>query len=98
MSICIYHRLIWTHSFPDDPIEIWSEIGGNRAEIRKLELFRDGRTGYANLITSSGGSQLCDQKMLLSGEVEKDADLELLEITKQQFEEMWAEKVGSSPR
>jgi len=52
-----YFKCKWNHTFPDEPIMLHSELDDQRWERRKVETFRDGRMGYADLlITRSGGA------------------------------------------
>ncbi|MEU3856976.1 hypothetical protein AB0F03_06305 [Streptomyces sp. NPDC028722] len=53
-----YLKVAWHHTSPDDPVIIWSEIGEDGYEVRKVEQFADGRLGYADASTSVGGSEL----------------------------------------
>jgi hypothetical protein len=45
----IYIKVKWSHSFPDEPILLYSELDRERCEIRKVEAFPGGRMGYAGL-------------------------------------------------
>jgi hypothetical protein len=36
-------RVGWKHQHPDDPVILYSELDGNRFEVRKVEVFRNGR-------------------------------------------------------
>jgi hypothetical protein len=40
------------------PVVLYSELDDNRFEVRKVEVFRDGRLGYADAVRSSGGTGL----------------------------------------
>ena len=43
-----YLKVIWHHDFVDEPVQILSEIGEGRYEVRKVEMFRDGRLDWAD--------------------------------------------------
>src|SRR6185503_15028408 len=43
-----YIRVRWQHGHADEPVDLWSELDAARLETRKLEIFRDGRIGYAS--------------------------------------------------
>jgi len=43
-----YIRVRWLHNHPDDPVELWSELDSERFEIRKVEVWHDGRVGFAS--------------------------------------------------
>ncbi|HEY1216196.1 MAG TPA: hypothetical protein VGE93_21415, partial [Bryobacteraceae bacterium] len=38
-----YLKVAWHHDFAEDPVEIFSEVGDDDYEVRKVELFHDGR-------------------------------------------------------
>jgi hypothetical protein len=45
----VWHlKVIWHHDFVDEPVQILSEIGEGRYEVRKVEMFRDGRLDWAD--------------------------------------------------
>lgn len=43
-----YLKVLWHHDFPEDPVELFSEIGDDRYEVRKVEIYRDGRLEWAD--------------------------------------------------
>ena len=53
-----YLKCNWNHSFPDAPITLYSELDDLRWELRKVEVFRDARMGYADGRKEVGGSRL----------------------------------------
>ena len=61
-----YLRVLWRHSFADDPVELLSEIDDARLEVRKIEIFRDGRKGFASR-TESGRDTYLGVEALPSG-------------------------------
>jgi len=48
-----YIRVRWIHTFPDEPVLLFSEIDGQRWEARKVDFFSDGRLGYADRFHNS---------------------------------------------
>jgi hypothetical protein len=42
-----YIYVEWKHSLTDEPIILISEIDENRFETRKIELYSDGKVGFA---------------------------------------------------
>ncbi|HVU09419.1 MAG TPA: hypothetical protein VHG89_12830 [Verrucomicrobiae bacterium] len=79
----------WKHSCPDDPVWLYSEIDANRWEKRKVEIFVDGRFGYASAVESVGGTRLGEAPIPPLKEIARDSQFEPAEITKDQFEEVW---------
>jgi hypothetical protein len=43
-----YLLVQWIHSFPDEPVTLYSELDDDRWERRKIEVFRDGSVGFAD--------------------------------------------------
>ncbi|HTR42342.1 MAG TPA: non-canonical purine NTP pyrophosphatase [Pseudomonadales bacterium] len=79
----------WIHSFPDEPVWLYSEIDADRREIRKVEIFADGRYGYASIIESGGETRLGELPVPPLIEIANDPQFEPVEITKEKFEEVW---------
>jgi hypothetical protein len=79
----------WKHSCPDDPVWLYSEIDIDGWETRKVEIFADGRYGYASATESSGGTRLGEAPIPLLTEIAHDPQFEPAEITKDKFEEVW---------
>ncbi len=42
-----YIKVKWLHSHPDEPVLLYSELDKDRWETRKVEVFADGRIGFA---------------------------------------------------
>ncbi|MBN1035649.1 hypothetical protein DWC20_08835 [Clostridium botulinum] len=42
-----YVKYIWIHNFEDEPILIYSELDNERNETRKVEFYKNGKTGCA---------------------------------------------------
>lgn len=79
----------WIHSFPDEPVWLYSEIDAERWETRKVEIFADGRYGYASATESSGGTGLGEGPIPTLAEIARDPQFEPSEITKEKFEQEW---------
>ncbi|WP_425375409.1 DUF6881 domain-containing protein [Rhizobium deserti] len=43
-----YLKVIWVHSFPNDPIELFMELDEQEMEMRKVHVYRDGRRQRAD--------------------------------------------------
>jgi hypothetical protein len=95
MTKFTYVRVRWHHSFGDEPIELWSEIGNDGYETRKLEYFRDGTIGYASHAESTASSTrtlLGDQKFPCIEEIGRDQEFEAELVNKSDFEIRWASR------
>ena len=51
-----YIRVTWRHRHRDEPVTLYSELNDQRFEVRKVEVFRDGRMGYANANEAVAGT------------------------------------------
>lgn len=79
----------WKHSCPDEPVWLYSEMDPNRWETRKVEIFPDGKYGYASATGSSGGTRLDEVPIPPLAEIANDPQFEPAEITQEEFEKVW---------
>jgi hypothetical protein len=87
-----YIRVKWIHANPDDPIWLFSEIDEDRWEVRKVEIFKNGRTGFANHEESVGGTFLGKVPIPPLAEIAADPQFEPVLITAEEFNEVWAKR------
>lgn len=52
----------WLHSNPNYPIELLSELDNERNEVRKVEIFADGRMQFANSVAHTLDTVACSPK------------------------------------
>lgn len=88
-----YLKVEWIHNFEDEPIIIYSEIDDKYNEIRKVEIYRNNKVGYADLNTEFGGTRLSEEPIPTLSEIALDSQFRPIEIDKQEFEKIWLEKV-----
>jgi hypothetical protein len=84
----------WLHKLSDEPVLLFSELDAHRLETRKVEVFRDGRQGFASRNEESGGSFLAE---LPTPELEilaADSEFEPAIISAAEFEKVWAGRSG----
>jgi hypothetical protein len=84
-----YIRVAWKHTSPDDPILLYSELDDARWEVRKVEVFRSGKLGHACAESSSASTGLGSVPVLPLREIALDREFEPVEITQQEFEDIW---------
>jgi hypothetical protein len=84
-----YLRVRWLHEFSDEPVELWSELDGERFETRKLEIFRDVAGGYASAGEAVGGTQLGKVPLPPLSEIATYPQFEPEEISQAAFEQRW---------
>ena len=87
-------RCAWNHQSPDQPIIIYSELDDQRRELRKVEVFRGGRMGFANSEREFGGSALGLEPLPPLADIAADPQFEPFEITRQEFESIWSAAVA----
>jgi hypothetical protein len=85
-----YIKVRWIHSLPDEPVLLYSELDDDRWEMRKVEVFADGRCSYASATKSVGSTDLSLEPIPPTASIARDPQFEPFEITKQEFEDIWA--------
>jgi hypothetical protein len=82
-----YIKVDWKHDSKEYPVTIYSEISDDGYENRKVEVFPDGRSEYADKNTSlQNKTVLGDQPVPSFEEINKNPEFELAEIAKDEFE------------
>ena len=87
----IYIKVIWHHQFPSEPTVLYSELDDQRFELRKVELFSDGRAGFASS-TRSSSAPLCRlgvEPVPSNDEINKDEQFDVFLIDEREFERAW---------
>lgn len=79
------------------PIWLYSELDESRHELRKVEVFSDGNFGYACNEYSLGTTQLSELPLPQETEIANDAQFEVMNIDKDEFELIWEKVVHCSP-
>ncbi|NEA26854.1 DUF6881 domain-containing protein [Actinomadura bangladeshensis] len=85
-----YLKVEWFHDFDDEPVEIYSEVGEDGYESRKIEIFRDGRLEYADEHRESGATFLSEAPVGAVEEIAARDEFRPRAISEQEFEEVWA--------
>ena len=79
----------WLHSNSEDPIELYSELDAERNEVRKVEVFADGRAHYADANSSTGDTILGSIPIPSLAEIADDPQFVPHEIAVEEFESIW---------
>ncbi|MBY0568278.1 MAG: hypothetical protein K2P70_13265 [Hyphomonadaceae bacterium] len=89
-----YIRVAWRHSSIDEPILLYGELDDDRWEVRKVEVFRDGRMGYAasNSTFAGTGLRLAPVPPLLV--IAQEPEFDAQEISSDEFELVWIEAIN----
>jgi Domain of unknown function (DUF6881) len=87
-----YLRVRWKHHDSDEPVLLYSELGDDRYETRKVEVYADGSAGFAGPGEEVGTTWLGDQPVPPLDEINADAQFEGVEIDAAEFERVWAQR------
>lgn len=86
----IYLLVKWKHEHPDEPVLLYSELDQRRMEKRKIDIFPDGRWGYADDQEEVGGTMLGEAPTPSIEQISADLQFEAKEIEEAEFERLWA--------
>ncbi len=88
-----YQRVKWHHDHADEPTVLYSEIGEDGWEVRKVDEYSDGRLDPASTKIEAGSTMLGVQPVPPLEEINADAVFEGAEISPQDFEAVWSRAV-----
>jgi hypothetical protein len=91
----IYLKVLWHHFSEADPVVLYSEIGDNKMEVRKIELFRNGSYGFATVDREYNSSRLGEVPVPDIDEIELDTEFKPSFICREEFEEAWKQALDS---
>lgn len=86
-----YIKVAWDHNHRNEPITLYSECDDVGWELRKVEIFRDGRFGYASKTESAEGTRLGIEPIPSLEDIAKRSEFRPREITKEEFDKVWSE-------
>jgi hypothetical protein len=84
-----HQRVDWHHNFEDEPVVLWSEVGEDGYERRKVDQYRDGRLDYADDITAVGTTRLGDQPVPSVDQINADVEFTAANISAAEFDAVW---------
>jgi hypothetical protein len=85
-----YLKVKWIHTDPDYPVLIYSELDHERWELRKVEIFPDGRMDYAGPGVEVGDTGLSTMSYPSLEKIAANPVFEPEVISKAEFEKIWA--------
>jgi hypothetical protein len=88
-------KVIWRQGDPEFPILLYSELDRERWETRKLEVFADGHCRYADSEQEVGDTGLGLVPFPSIEQLASDPEYEPFEISKDEFEKAWSQRVGN---
>lgn len=89
-----YIKVKWIHPPNEYPVLLYSELDDSRWEVRKVDVFADGRMQYASAAMSIGDTALGFEPVPPLDEIGKDPQFEPTEISKKEFEGVWVDANG----
>jgi hypothetical protein len=87
-----YLHVQWKKPHPGEPSHLYSELDDERYELRKVELFADGRRGFADANEEFGGTRLGEMAVPPLAELAADPDFEAKEIKPDEFQRQWLKR------
>ena len=84
-----YLRVEWHHEFPEEPVELYSEVGDDGYETRKVCLFRDGRLERADENAETALTGISEVPVGSVEEIASEEELSAKLIDRGEFERLW---------
>ncbi|WP_412028759.1 DUF6881 domain-containing protein [Deinococcus yunweiensis] len=100
MSESSFEAIRWLHDDEDSPDLIAAELDGERYEIRKVEVFRDGRVqGVDRVRENMGSTGLADQPWTSLDSIVKDPSESFVvqPMSAVEFEALWQQSQKTLP-
>lgn len=89
-------KVIWEHSFPDEPVLLYSELDASRYELRKVDLYADGTLHHAGGGESpTGKTDLGLAPTPTVEEINRDPQFLAFEISQREFEAVWSDSLDA---
>ena len=84
-----YVKVRWIHTSPDEPVMLYSELNEELWELRKVEVYADGRADFADREGRSGSTKLGIEPLPPLEEIAADPEFEPVVISAEEFEAAW---------
>ena len=84
-----YLKVLWYHDVLGDPVVLFSEIGDDGYETRKVDQFHDGRLEWADATRETGLTALGQFPTPPIEEIAADEEFSPSAITAEEFEQVW---------
>ncbi|MGW5336629.1 DUF6881 domain-containing protein [Streptomyces bauhiniae] len=84
-----YWKVDWLHDFDDEPTRLYSEVGNDGYEIRKIQRYRDGRILKADEAHEAANIGLSEIPVGSIEDVASQPDFAACLIGREEFEEAW---------
>jgi hypothetical protein len=87
-----YLDIKWTHKDPGAPVRLYIEVGEDGYESRKVELYADGRKGFADSSEEAGGTSLGFMPVPSLAELKTLPEYQPKEISQEEFQRNWLKR------
>ncbi len=87
-----YLYVKWLHKNPGDPVHLYSEIGDDGYELRKVEIYADGRKGFADGSEEAGGTVLGSMPVPSLAEIATQPEFQPKTIPQEEFQRIWLKR------
>ncbi|MFI5683750.1 DUF6881 domain-containing protein [Streptomyces sp. NPDC051636] len=84
-----YWKVDWLHDFESEPTAFYSEIGSDGYEVRKIQLYRDGRILKSDKFHESGEIGLSEIPVGAIEDVASQPEFSAALISQEEFEQVW---------
>ncbi|MGN5380524.1 DUF6881 domain-containing protein [Streptomyces lasalocidi] len=84
-----YVKVEWSHSFEEDPVIYLSELGDDRYETRKVQIYRDGRSEWADETHETATVGLSEIAFPDLREISSQPEFTAVLISAEEFELAW---------
>jgi hypothetical protein len=81
--------VVWRHDSSDDPVLLYSELDSARWELRKVEVYADGRMDRADPDLQTGNTSLSVEPLMPLEEIVAQPEFEPEAISSTEFETIW---------
>lgn len=93
-----YLKIDWKNGAPADPATYFCEIDDEGWELRRVEIFQNGKMAYADRQLAVGCEGLGLAQVPSLSKIRQDPEIEAWEISENDFDFMWEKaKITNSP-
>jgi hypothetical protein len=89
-----YMKARWHHDFDDEPVQLFSEIGDDDYEVRKVDVYRDGHLEWADAAHETDTIGLGQVPTPPMEEINAEAEFTAVRIDAAEFEAVWSAARG----
>jgi hypothetical protein len=84
-----YVKVRWDHEFAEEPVEVFSELDNERYEVRKVEVYRDGRLDWADASRDTDAIGLGAVPFPDLAEINSQEEFHAATVIAAEFESAW---------